>query len=328
MNGLTWFFPSWNGDFRLVETKFGTALHIIDPTAGETEVLQRFLATARKKGWTKTEWGGNSRVIDFEEALPKIAPTLLRLTKPKKKTLTAVRFSNGRLQVEEGTEETAIRALADEATKEKGSQAVTVTRPTPSCPQCIPGSIGPARETLLSFLDDEEHADWARARHIVVYGGLSGHRYLLAHRHSVLAQRLGRICYDLDDRVVVHFYDWSVPPEEEILAAKLILEHAEPWLRNEATLWNASDHVERYKNPFGDRLDGTVEASILQGAAGGILGALLWFGTKNGVIRLTRETVDTIYDAMADKAVLPFGSIPAAFGPTSVPQNLWGQDLY
>ena len=34
---------------------------------------------------------------------------------------------------------------------------------------------------------------------------------------------------------MLHFHDNSVPPEEEVLAAKLILEHREPWLRNEAT---------------------------------------------------------------------------------------------
>ena len=45
-----------------------------------------------------------------------------------------------------------------------------------------------------------------------------------------------KICYDIDDRCVLHFHDWTVPPEEEVLATKLILEHREAWLRNEATV--------------------------------------------------------------------------------------------
>ena len=126
-----------------------------------------------------------------------------------------------------------------------------------------------ARDVLLSFLSPEQHKDWADHRAIIVRGGLSGHRYLLAHRHSVTAKRLGKICYDLDDHFVLHFHQTEVPPEEEVLAAKLILEHREPWLRNEATvLQQASDGkwvdlgFLRYKNPFGDANNGRVDAAI------------------------------------------------------------------
>ena len=104
----------------------------------------------------------------------------------------------------------------------------------------------------------------------MVEGGLSGHRYILAHRHSKLARKFGRIGYDVDSRAVMHFFDWSVPPEEEILAAKLILEHREPWLRNEATFF---DSGERYKNPFGDSLDGTETSSLMVGIGAGLSAA-------------------------------------------------------
>jgi len=148
--------------------------------------------------------------------------------------------------------------------------ASTATEPkaaaTPSCPQCQPGAIAPASEVLLSFLSESQHDDWARSRFIVAQGGLSGHNYLIAHRHTRLAQHVGRICYDLDARCVVHFHDWRVPPEEEVLAAKLILESRfEPWLRNEATMlgcWDNSTLV--FKNPFGDGLDGVIDAQLTQ----------------------------------------------------------------
>lgn len=119
-----------------------------------------------------------------------------------------------------------------------------------------------------------EHALWAAERFIVVEGGLSGHRYMLAHRHSRYAQKAGRICFDLDDDTVVHFHDNSVPPEEEVLAAKLILQHREPWLRNEATLFHSADARDIYKNPFGGVLDGTVEAGQTQ-ALGSLFKLLL-----------------------------------------------------
>jgi hypothetical protein len=119
---------------------------------------------------------------------------------------------------------------------------------------------------LLTFLNEEEHEDWAKERAIVVTGGLSGHRYLLAHRHSKTAAKIGRVCYDLDDRCVVHFHDNSVPPEEEVLGAKLILEHREPWLRNEATHFGRTNV--RFKNPFGDFYDGVADAMMTQQIGG------------------------------------------------------------
>jgi hypothetical protein len=122
---------------------------------------------------------------------------------------------------------------------------------------------------LLSFLSPEQHERWAQERAILVQGHLSGHRYVIAHRHTPLAQKVGRICFDIDDQKVVHFHDWSVPPEEEVLAAKLILEHAEPWLRNEATVLGGGSDV--YKNPFGDISDGTESAAFAQGIGQGLM---------------------------------------------------------
>ena len=60
-----------------------------------------------------------------------------------------------------------------------------------------------------------------------------------------------------------------MPPEEEVLAAKLILEHREPWLRNEATClqqtkdgkWHDLGFL-RYKNPFGDASDGRERCGV------------------------------------------------------------------
>lgn len=137
--------------------------------------------------------------------------------------------------------------------------AVTVRRATPCCPQCTPGAVGPASEVLLAFLDERQHKDWAERRAIIVRGGLTGHRYLLAHRSTELAARMGRICFDMEDQLVIHFHDRSVPPEEEVLAAKLILEHREPWLRNEATTFGGAQH---FKNPFGDGGDGVWDATL------------------------------------------------------------------
>jgi hypothetical protein len=109
---------------------------------------------------------------------------------------------------------------------------------------------------------------------LVAKGGITGHRYLLAHRHTPTAIKIGKICYDLDSENPLHFHDWTVPPEEEVLAAKLILEHREPWLRNEATFFGGyfSAGFKRFKNPFGDGGDGVPDSSFTSQFGRRILG--------------------------------------------------------
>lgn len=148
------------------------------------------------------------------------------------------------------------------AVEKKPEKAATVKRPTPSCPQCYVDAVKPATEVLLDFLDEEQHEQWMKTRSIFEYGGLTGHRYLLAHRHSRLAAKIGKICYDHDDGGVLHFHDNSVPPEEEILASMLCLKFRESWLRNEATCLGDTVFDFVFKNPFGDGSDGVADSNF------------------------------------------------------------------
>lgn len=273
------YLPSWNGDMRLTEGADGdgSRLTLIDPTPQELIVAGEFLRVAAKKRWwdgTPPDKGepytGKAKDIQINAPLAKASKWLIGLARPKDRTLTAVKFSGGRMETIEGAtaksleviEETVDRAKKGEK-KGKEAAAASVKRPTPCCPECKPGAIGPATEVLESFLSPEQHDQWARQRAILVEGHLSGHRYVIAHRHSEIAQRVGRICFDVEDVRVIHFHDWSVPPEEEVLAAKLVMEHAEPWLRNEATVLGGGTDV--YPNPFGDIMDGTESAAFASG---------------------------------------------------------------
>ena len=205
--------------------------------------------------------------------------------------------------LESGSKGDPHRSTADEEPKtpkedKKPEKAATVKRPTISCPQCYEDAIQPATEVLLSFLDEEQHHQWMRDRSMVVTGHLTGHRYLLAHRHSEKAARAGKICYDLDDAGVLHFHDISVPPEEEILAAKLILEHREPWLRNEASCLGNNDESGSFdfvfKNPFGGYRDG-VEDSIFTGEIGSFLrGFLMTYADGKYALPGDEQTAKTV----------------------------------
>ena len=280
------YLPSWNGDMRLA-AKPGdentSILTLTDPTPQELEVVGAFVRIAEKNRWWKGVPPGKDEPyrgpleIVLNASISKVSGKLISLARPKDRTLTAVKFSGGRIEVVEGltsealavVEKTLDRAKKSEDPKQE-AKAASVKRPTPSCPQCLAGAIGPASEVLLSFLTPEQHDQWSKERAIVVEGHLSGHRYVLAHRHSQIARRVGRICYDVDDGGVVHFHDWSVPPEEEVLAAKLVLEHAEPWLRNEATCLGVASFTDVYKNPFGDALDGTESSGFATGFGSGL----------------------------------------------------------
>jgi hypothetical protein len=277
---MKWFIPSWEGDFRLepIDDKT-TKLVIQDPTVAESELLHCFLKSCRRGGRQWIPRGEKiladsgpyrtnaTREITLHASLGKIGPVLVNALKPKDRTLTALTFKNGELQVAESMDKEAMAKLGVAAEKKDAKAAASVSRPTPCCPQCEPGAIAPATEVLLSFLDDQEHADWANHRAIIVIGGMTGNRYVLSHRHGAVGKRIGKICYDLDDQQVVHFFDWSVPPEEEVLAAKLILEHREPWLRNEATFFGAGI---KFKNPFGGVGDGTETSAFMRGVGIGL----------------------------------------------------------
>lgn len=272
---MKFYIPSWNGDFRLEDDgKGGTKLVVHDPPPHEQKIVEEFLRQAGAKGWVSdrdrdARFDQSSRSeVTISAPLSKASKILIKLTRPKKQTLTAVSFSGGKLSVIEGADDAAIEKIADAVeqatateTPEQPAKAASVRRPTPCCPDCEVGSVAPASEVLLSFLNEEEHETWARERAIVVTGGLTGHRYILAHRQSAIAAYNTKMCFDLDDGQILHFHDNSVPPEEEVLGAKLILEHRETWLRNEATLLGGNNM--KFKNPFGDFYDGTETAAFV-----------------------------------------------------------------
>ena len=271
--------PSWNGDLRLEpdsgDPKTKTTLSIVEPTEAEKVALGAIGGILIDRKWIDkpiTEAlvpgepyrDGQVTSVTINAPLEEVGPVLIAVMKPGPAVLTAVRFKDGHIETVEhrGPRDSSTSSeLAAAASKPKAEAAVTVKRPTPSCPECYVGAVGPANEVLLSFLTPEQHRTWARERYVIVRGGLTGHRYVIAHRATEIAARNQKICWDADDRDTLHFHDQSVPPEEEVLSAMLILQHREPWLRNEATCLGVR-FSKVFKNPFGDHLDGVADAAL------------------------------------------------------------------
>jgi len=284
---MRWFIPSWNGDFRVEDDPNHTdasLLRILDPTPGELGALVVLGKYFKRRGWSDSDelWdpkGKKQQTVRLGAPISKVSVAMAKQLKTGKQTLSAVQYKDGRVETVEGTGADLDRFSEQvEKQKDKADSAVTVKRPTPCCPQCHAGAIEPATEVLLSFLDEDQHQQWAERRSLICHGGRTGYPYLIAHRHSAAAKRMGRICADLRTRTVLHFHDMSVPPEEEVLAAMLCLQHREHWLRNEATMLStipmsdgsygyASLTNDRFKNPFGDGSDGVPDAG-LTGAIG------------------------------------------------------------
>lgn len=272
-----WYVPSWSGDLRLepAEDPKHTVLSIVEPTTAEQKALVALSAVLVDRGWLDEAIPDEvPDRVTITAPLEDVGPVFVNALKPGPAVLTAVRFSGGHVEIVEHrpTGKTG-KELAKLAKRPKAEAAVTVKRHTPSCPECVVGSIAPAREVLLAFLTPEQHRTWAKRRYFVTRGGITGHRYILAHRESEIAALNGRIAWDADDKDILHFHDQTVPPEEEVLAAKLILEHREPWLRNDATCLGPRFTTHVFLNPFGTHRDGVADASFT--SAVGSLAAVL-----------------------------------------------------
>lgn len=233
---MQWFFPTWNGDFRLKKVDDErTDLLVVMPTEDERKVLDLLEKFAKKRGWCDDQvqlwpdasYRKSAKMSETRLAAPitDIAPHLVQKLKPGAQTLTAIRFHDDTVEVIE--EEAMDPKALEKKLAKKPTAAATTKRPTSCCPTCYVDATGPATDSLLAFLTDEQHEQWAEARAIVVRGQLSGHRYIVAHRSSEIAAAGGRMCWDVDDQLPMHFHDNTVPAEEEALAVKLMLEHRE-----------------------------------------------------------------------------------------------------
>jgi hypothetical protein len=266
-----WYIPSWCGDFRLEAVDADACRLIVsDPTPAEVAQLGRFLTTARKKKWCAPICGISPKgesVLTLDVPVVKAGLELLsrgdaKDLKKRKAILTAVKSEAGKMFAIAGGEQLEQKIAKMEDKKE----AVTSKRPTLCCPTPISGPDVRASEVLRAFSTTRQWRSWREHGFLVAHGNLTGHPYRICHRHSELARRQGKITWDLHDDHVVHCYDWSVPPAEEVLAVKLCLEHAEHWIRNRSGYFGVdSDNV--FHNPFRSAveqaLDGTEDTALV-----------------------------------------------------------------
>ncbi len=292
-----WYIPSTSGDYRLEAAKDwkGSAcctLTVENPTPAEVEKLQAFLRTARDREWVGAKQNIGLVGVTNIKVVANIADAgalLVPATAGENPgLLTAVRSINGEVTATHSLESAAALSAAPEA-----DAAVTVRRATPCCPTPETAAEKRASEVLRAFCTGEQWASWQRHGYLLCTGRYTGHRYRIAHRHSPLAEKQGRICADLTDRAVLHFHDSLLPPPEEVLGAKIILEHRENWLRHQATCLS-SRFTQVFPNPLGPGImDGIPDARLLQVVGGAALG---WQLNGDSTERMLRG-VGRLFDA-------------------------------
>lgn len=291
---MRFFIPSFNGDVRFEPREGGgCTLVTADLTHLERQVIAKWAKDALKCAWITPEQAAalaepalTALKLDLDAPLGDAAYAMARLLSFKAQgVLTAFSFANGEIKATELVEPSKLprwarKALALEAKKQEQKAnpievkadpspydppkpepepvaAVTVKRPSLSCPECLgkPERDRMACDVLWEFLSPEQRKEWKKDRSVTAFGGLTGHAYRLHPRDSPKAAAYGRVAFDLDDRVILHNFTRDVPPEEELLGVKLILEHREDWLRVHGEV----DPIQRaspgtvFDNPFAGR---------------------------------------------------------------------------
>lgn len=225
---FTHYVPSFYGDVRVFED--GPDASIVETTRVtelEKAAIAKLEAVARKKGWLDADAHVRIGTATSTSNTPMRAPVhevskvLARVLKPKRHLVTAVKFSDGKIEeLREPTEPmpTAVVVAPAEA-------AATVAAPTLGCPAPdFHAADRRAGEVLRAFLSPAQRDDMDRFRRFVTRGR-SGRRYMVTHRaaRDQLAT-YHRTLFDLDAQTPLCVHDWAVPACEEMLALHLLVQ--------------------------------------------------------------------------------------------------------
>jgi hypothetical protein len=235
---LVWLIPSYHGDIRLEkEGPKKTLLRAHELTASEGKAMEllRSRATSQKrlgKPWAKdtdflpltnAAYRTSSGVtIHLDAKIEDVQSVIAKALKPERKLLTAVRFTDGRV------EEVHSNIIADKPEgKPQPAVATTVAAPVKGCPMPdFPQADVLASRVLEAFLKPDQIDDYRKTGSFVTVGADSGHRYLVCNRErpNFMKQYLGgRQLFDLEANLPICVHDWAVPPPEEMLALHLFL---------------------------------------------------------------------------------------------------------
>jgi hypothetical protein len=222
------YIPIYSGDIQLLKSEKPKQclLQTSNLTVDEIVLVQQILK--RFKVPVPEVLGSNS--IEIPAPLEKAHKYVTRVLKKGKPTITAIKISEGRIEEVKTlaeAEEKLEKALAGKKGK-KEKEAVTTTVPKRGCPMPVFDPMR-AREimataVLWKFLADSQKRDFNLHKAITVFGGATGEKYLISHRHSRLAPKFGMVSRLVQGRRVPEcVLETDLPAPEEMLSLLVVL---------------------------------------------------------------------------------------------------------
>lgn len=156
----------------------------------------------------------NASFIIENRTIEDVHKFMKKILKKNKSTITALKFKDGRIELNE--------EIVEEA--EKG---VTVEKPTRGCPMpvSIAGEIR-ASIVLKEFLSSQQNADFESHLQFISKGNYTGIPYLITSRWTKAVESWGQV-YDIVNKKIICASAYEIPPSEEMLSLKLMLERKE-----------------------------------------------------------------------------------------------------
>jgi hypothetical protein len=249
----TWYLPTLYGDIQL-KTKEPKITQVIFEKLSPQEIvaMRTLLERAEKKEWASTSTLrsltlGSShpdpQTVDLGASISDVQKVLAKPLKPGRKLVSAVRFTNGKIEeiteqtiglieapapaeVIEETTGTHRRPTRDKIEKAaKPASAATVAAPAIGCPSPdFERAEIRATRVLEAFLTADQLEDFRTTQSFIALGHETNHRYMIVSRHAPNRQRVSpshRSLIDLDDNHSLCVHDWLVPAAEEMLALLL-----------------------------------------------------------------------------------------------------------
>lgn len=213
------YYPSMYGDFRLEAVEKNVCALV---TAELSPLEKRIVDDLLKKFKVEPNAGNTNSRFLIERSLTKVNECMHKLIAKHKKTeaITAVKVAiadAAHLQLEE------VRGEIDS----DGGDAITTPLPKRGCPMPVYDPVAArhirAEAVLKRFLSPQQTEDYMAGHAFVVFGGSSHHRYLVSHRNSRSAAKLG-IVYDLEMTERICVEPSMLPPSEEVLAIMVALQ--------------------------------------------------------------------------------------------------------
>lgn len=263
-----WFIPCQSGDFRLHQRGAvldACVLSVENTTEEDRQRLRPFLAEAESRGWIPHLRGFNlddvgPRELVIQAPLVEAGVLLSQQVFPDEDSWTAVRWTDGRVDLaddasaalvqrirgQEGTKPQALVFTAGVGSWATPVAAVTTPRPKIGCPEPEPCARRPF-QVLQAFSTQSQVDSFRRFGRLDAYGSVTGARYSIFHRDTAARRGLSRtIVNGVGNPVCAWLRD--VPPEEEVLALKLTVEHREqilldPGVQRQGTLGLSSAWV-------------------------------------------------------------------------------------